>query len=352
MKSKSLIALLLTMAMLLSLVLTGCSSSGKDTTADPPATSTQAPAKTPEEPAKTPTAEPADTSEADMYKGEGYRIGCILGNVENSVYVQMKEDMEAESKARGNDFQFVAAMEAADQVTAIESMVQAGCDAIIVHLANAEAEEDAIKAATDAGVLVFAFDGESKFAVRNYTADNYNAGYSTGKLVGEWINKNLDGKATLGLMEYTKMEVLVERSQGMKDGLAETCPGAEIAITSEDYTISMGVSGAENFLQAYPELDGIMVFNGSAALGCYEAFKAANINDDKHFIFGVDGAPEEIAAIAEGGCYRGTTSMGFNVLGSMILKDALYALNGGTFDSTTVLWPVDPVTIDNVADFQ
>ena len=44
--------------------------------------------------------------------------------------------------------------------------------------------------------------------------------------------------------------------------------------------------------------------------------------------------------------------MGFNILGSMIIDDALTALNGGTFESTTVLWPVDPVTIDNVADFQ
>ena len=95
-----------------------------------------------------------------------------------------------------------------------------------------------------------------------------------------------------------------------------------------------------------------MVFNGSAALGAYEAFKAAGINDDKHFIFGVDGAPEEISAIAEGGCYRGTTSMGFNILGSMMIDDAISALNGATFEEKTVLWPVDPVTIENVADFQ
>lgn len=293
----------------------------------------------------------AESGEKDMYAGKGYRIGCILANVENSVYVLMKEDMEAESQLRGNEFQFVAAMEAQQQISAIETMVQAGCNAIIIHLANAEAEADAIKAASDAGVLIFAFDGESEYAVRNYTADNYNAGYSTGKLTGDWINANLDGKAKVGLMEYTKMEVLVDRSQGMRDGLAATCPGAEIVITSEDYTVAMGVSGAENFLQAYPDLDGIMVFNGSAALGCYEAFKAANLNDAKHFIFGVDGSPEEIAAISEGGCYRGTTSMGFNVLGTMILDDALYALNGGTFDQKTVLWPVDPVTFDNVANF-
>lgn len=352
MKKKSLIALLLVVSMFLMLVLGGCTTDADK--AEEPADNSE----TTSEPDETKTEDTAtdtgsDVSDEDaMYNGEGYLIGCILLNVENSVYVLMKEDMEAQSELRGNEFQFVTAPEAPDQVSAIESMVQAGCDAIIVQLANPEAEEDAIKAAADAGVLVFAFDGESPSAVRNYTADNYNAGYSTGKLTGEWINENLGGEAKLGMMEYTKMEVLVERSQGMRDGLADTCPGAEIVITSEDYTISMGVSGAENFLQAYPDLDGVMVFNGSAALGVYEAFKAANINDDQHFIFGVDGAPEEIDAIAEGGCYRGTTSMGFNVLGSMILDDALYALNGGTFDETTVLWPVDPVTIDNVADFQ
>ena len=349
MKRKSIIAMLLVLAMILTVVLVGCSTSKKDDTTTPADTSANT-TTTETESTDNTASEPATGD--DLLKGEGYKIGCILANVENSVYVEMKEDMEAESKLRGNEFQFVAAEEAADQISALESMVQAGCDAVIIHLINAEAEADAIKAAADQGVLIFAFDGESEYAVRNYTADNYNAGYSTGKLTGEWINENLAGKAKIGLMEFTKMEVLVERSQGMRDGLKDTCPDAEIVITSEDYTISMGVSGAENFLQAYPDLDGIMVFNGSAALGAYEAFKAANINDDQHFIFGVDGAPEEIAAIAEGGCYRGTTSMGFNVLGSMILDDALTALNGGTFESTTVLWPVDPVTIDNVADFQ
>ena len=284
--------------------------------------------------------------------GSDLLIGCILGNVENSIYANMKNDMEEQSKVWGNEFMFVAAMEAPEQVEAIESLTNAGCDAIIVHIANAEAEEDAIKAATEKGVKILAFDQVSESAVKSYIADNYNAGYNTGVMAGEWINEQLGGEAKLGLFTYTKMEELIKREEGIRAGLADTAPNAEIVISSEDYTISMGVSGAENFLQAEPELDGIVSFNGSAALGAYQAFQAAGIDDENHAIFATDGAPEELDAIADGGCYRGTTSMGFSKLGFQMLGDAILACRGENTGEAVELWPVEAVDINNVADFQ
>ncbi|MDO4345071.1 MAG: sugar ABC transporter substrate-binding protein [Eubacteriales bacterium] len=293
----------------------------------------------------TPTAE----TELD---GSGLVIGCILANVENSIYANMKNDMEEQSKVWGNEFMFVAAMEAPEQVEAIESLVNAGCNAIIVHIANAEAEEDAIKAATEQGVKVLAFDQVSESAVKSYIADNYNAGYNTGVMAGEWINEKLGGEAKLGLFTYTKMAELIKREEGIRAGLADTAPDAEIVISSEDYTISMGVSGAENFLQAEPDLDGIVSFNGSAALGAYQAFQAAGIDDENHAIFATDGAPEELDAIAEGGCYRGTTSMGFDKLGFEMLGDAILACQDQPIGEEVELWPVESVNADNVEEYR
>lgn len=284
--------------------------------------------------------------------GSGLMIGCILGNVENSIYANMKNDMEEQSKVWGNEFMFVAAMEAPEQVEAIESLTNAGCDAIIVHIANAEAEEDAIKAAMEKGVKVLAFDQVSESAVKSYIADNYNAGYNTGVMAGKWINEKLGGEAKLGLFTYTKMPELIKREEGIRAGLTETAPNAEIVISSEDFTISMGVSGAENFLQAEPELDGIVSFNGSAALGAYQAFQAAGKDDENHAIFATDGAPEEIDAIAEGGCYRGTTSMGFDKLGFQMLGDAIMVCQDQNIGEKVELWPVESVDASNVADFQ
>jgi len=291
------------------------------------------------------------TTKGSALDGSGLLIGCIFINVENSIYANMKNDMEQQSGVWGNEFMFVTAEEAAEQISAVENMMDAGCNAIIVHISNAEAIESTLQNAVDRGVNVLAFDGQSPSAVKSYVADNYNSGYNTGKMTGEWINANLNGKAKVGLFTYTKMEVLVERDKGLRDGLAATAPGAEITIDSEDYTISMGVNGAENFLQAVPDLDVLMSFNGSAALGGYQTFQATGINDDKHAIFAVDGAPEEFTAIAEGGCYRGTTSMGFNDLGYLMLGDAIKACLGMDTGEEVSLWPVATVTQENVQDF-
>ena len=283
--------------------------------------------------------------------GKGLMVGCIFLNIENSVYALMKTQMEEQSKVWGNDFMFVTAAQAGDQITAVENMVDGGFDAIIMHLSEVGAIEPALEMAAAKGVKILAFDGESKSAVKSYVADNYNAGFNTGRLTGEWINENLGGKAKVGMFTYTKMAVLIERENGMRDGLAQTCPGAEIVISSEDFTISMGVSGTENFLQAVPDLDVIMSFNGSAALGAYQAFQAAGLNDEKHAIFAVDGAPEELLAIAENGCYRGTTSMGFSVLGYIMLGDAIKACRGMDTGNAVQLWPVETVTQANVQDY-
>lgn len=289
----------------------------------------------------------------EMYDGDGYLIGLILANVENSIYVQVKDSAQAAADEYGCDFMFqVGGTDATGVIEALENMVAAGCDAICFTAGSAEALDDAAKAAYDAGVVLTTFDGESPYAVRAYIADNYTAGYSTGKLTGQWIAETYGDEAVeVGIITYTLVDFLIPRDTGMRDGLAEFAPNATIVAEAQVYTPLDGMAETENFLQAYPDMVAVMSFNDAAGLGAYQAFQAANIDDDMHAIFSVDGATEALLAISEGGCHRGTTSMGFSHLGRDVLEDCLASLNGYDLGDPIQYWPAEPVTFENVNEY-
>lgn len=282
--------------------------------------------------------------------GEAYTIGLILPNVENSAYVAVMEQFKANCEAHGYQFMFQTAADDAAAVTAIESMVQAGCDAICSSASSAR--NDAFQAAVDAGVLMCGFDGECESAWRNYIGKNYDQGYNTGSMCGKWLTEKYgDEPVKVALLTYTKSEFLIPRDEGMRAGIAEFAPNAEIVNTAEEITVPACVTAMEAMLQADPDIVAVCGFAGFCGLAAYEVFKAQGLNDGMHGIFSTDGTIEEFNAIKEsnGDCYISCTDTGFTTLGTLMSDGIIAKLNGeDDGEGKTVYWPISTVTIDNV----
>lgn len=282
--------------------------------------------------------------------GEAYTIGLILPNVENSAYVAVMEQFKANCEANGYEFMFQTAADDAAAVTAIESMVQAGCDAICSSASSAR--NDAFQAAADKGVLMCGFDGECESAWRNYIGKNYDQGYNTGSMCGKWITEKYgDEPVKVALLTYTKSEFLVPRDEGMRAGIAEFAPNAEIVNTAEEITVPACVSAMEAMLQADPDIVAVCGFAGFCGLAAYEVFQAQGLNDGMHGIFSTDGTIEEFNAIKQsnGDCYISCTDTGFTTLGTLMSDGIIAKLNGeDDGEGKTVYWPIATVTIDNV----
>ena len=129
------------------------------------------------------------------------------------------------------------------------------------------------------------------------------------------------------------------------------CVRNKIVIESDAVTTTDGLEAAENFLQAYPELNGVVGINDSVVLGAYEAFKAADRIGDDVGLFACDGSLEGLEAVAEGSIHRGTVSLHLNDVGKQMIDDGITLVNGGTLESTTNYFPLEAVTKDNVQDF-
>jgi len=281
---------------------------------------------------------------------ERFSIGLILPNVENSAYVAVMEQFKANCEKHGYDFTFQTAADDATAITAIESMVTSGCDAICATADSAR--EDAFAAAAEKGVLMCGFDGECEAAWRNYVGKNYEQGYNTGSLCGKWITEVYGDQPTkVALLTYTQLEFLVPRDEGMRAGIAEFAPNAEIVNTSEELTVPDTVTAVESMLTADPDIVAFCCFAGFPGLGAYEVLKNQGLNDGKHGIFSTDGTIEEFNAIKEsnGDCYMTCTDTGFTVLGTLMSDGIIAKLNGeDDGEGHVVYWPINTVDKDNV----
>jgi len=192
------------------------------------------------------------------------------------------------------------------QINAIENFIISGCQAIIVHGFNLESAKSASEDAMAKGVKVISYDVKIDGTDGWLGVANYELGLEIGKQAGKFINEVLGGSAEVGICEYPTISIIVERAQGIKDGLLSVAPNAKIVASATAGYVNEGVSVGENFLQAHPNMQVVAGINDGGILGVYEAFKAAGKTGATIGLFGCDATADALNAIADEGIYRST----------------------------------------------
>jgi len=132
----------------------------------------------------------------------------------------------------------------------------------------------------------------------NIPAPNYDLGYTIGQVAAE----NLPEHAEILIMRGKVVDVEQQRYNGLKAALMDTRP--DITILDEkvaNYSREEGMKLMENWLQVYPDFDGLIALSDSMAIGGVEACKAvADFEFDKVQIYGVDGLADSCLAIQDG----------------------------------------------------
>lgn len=334
---KKLLGILLIAAMITGM-LGGCKSK-EESPAEEPAAGTEAE-----------TEESRDTQDSGT---TGMKIGCVFADLGNTSYVAMGKAMEEEAKANGAEFILKdTGNDSSVLVDTIENFIASGCDVIIEQNSDAAVTESINQEALDKGIIILSFDNEMENASASYLASNYELGYQIGTMCAEWSNGAFeDGKCQIGLLNASSYDFILERVDGIKAALEEKNPNCEIVIEADAVSTTDGLEAAENFLQAYPELNGVVGINDSVVLGAYEAFKGENRVGDDVGLFACDGSQEGLEAVAEGSIHRGTVSLHLTDVGKQMIKDGIALINGETVESTTNYFPLEAVTVDNVQSF-
>jgi len=245
-------------------------------------------------------------------------VGLITKTESNPFFVKMKEGAQDAADEAGATLltgsgQFDA--DNASQVTAIENMVTAGAQGILITPGDTKAIVPAIEAAREAGVLVIALDTPTDPQDATdalFATDNFKAGV----LIGQYA-KAVQGDTPVQIATIDGsigVTVSVLRHNGFLAGYGsaeadQATPVAALTQFAEDPRVvcsqdadgdqAKSQTAMENCLQANPEINLVYTINEPAARGVYTALQAIGRENDV-MIVSVDGGCTGVEAVKAG----------------------------------------------------
>lgn len=253
-------------------------------------------------------AEP-DSAAPDDAGDKTITIGCCVMDLSNEVFVQYAEGYDQfveDCKGKVKINLVDGSGDVATQVKAIEDFINMGVDGIMLNALDTSAVEDVIKQATDAGIIVGVYPSMENVTF-NFVFDEYDWGFTEGEQAAKWIDEKLGGTATIMSFAQAENAAVMERYQGIVDGVNQTVKDAG-KITWLEYggtdNTSEAMTTMESVLQAHPEVRVVCCAQDSAAVGAYQAVISSGLPQDEFFVAGCDGITEALGYIQEGTPYR------------------------------------------------
>ena len=252
-----------------------------------------------------------------------------------------------------------------------------------IDLVLVDAEDDPVKQFTDieafvaqryGGIFMFVLpDGMDRIVARavahgvcvfnhsaspitgctqNIVVDHHTAGYQVGKFAAQWINERHGGTAQVGLLTSFTDPGLIVRSQGLRDGLRENCPGAQLVSEVEADTVDKGAAAAANMLQARSSIKALLAFGDDPGVGAYTAAtEAGKTNPVEFLVASADGTRLGMDKVALGGIYQCCAFFFFSFSATQAVRDLTKCLGGQRVSPTRIVGS-KVVTKDNVAEYQ
>ncbi|MCV2446105.1 MULTISPECIES: ABC transporter substrate-binding protein [Paracoccus] len=274
------------------------------------------------------------------------KIGMTFQELNNPYFVSMQEALNEAAASLGAEVVVTdAGHDVAKQISDVEDMLQQNIDILLLNPTDSAGIEAAVHAAKAAGVTVVAVDANANGPVDTFVGSkNRDAGYMSCKYLGEAIG----GKGEVAILDGIPVVPILQRVEGCKAALEEF-PEIQLVDTQngrQDRSVALGV--VENMIQSKPNLAGIFSVNDGGAMGALAAIQGSG-KDIK--LTSVDGAPEAVKAITEGGPFIETTAQFPRDQVRVGLAMALAQKWGARVVPKEV--PIDVMVVDkeNAADF-
>ena len=242
----------------------------------------------------------SETAETD----EEIIVGLITKTETNPFFIKMKEGAQAKADELGVTLMTAAGTIDGDnesQVTAIENMISAGAQGIMITANDTSAIVPTIEEAREAGLVVIALDTPTEPEDATdalFATDNFQAGV----LIGEYARAAMgDEPVKIALLGLTPGITVGDLRQGgflEGYGISEDDPQVICAEnTSGDQ--AMGQTAMENCLSRDPEINVVYTINEPAAFGAYTAISNIGRENDV-LIVSVDGGCAGVRGVVDG----------------------------------------------------
>jgi ribose transport system substrate-binding protein len=180
--------------------------------------------------------------------------------------------------------------------------------------------------------------------------------YLTGKVLAEaaaaYIRTRLGGKARAVLLTHDSLQFLAPRFTAMRDTLKEM-PGVVIVADISPLTVNKdgGLNTMRTILLAHPNID-VVLGADTVVLGALQALREAGKARPDQFLGGIDGEPEAVAEIKQGGGpYKASVSLASPVFGYAQGQHAADWLEGKSIPQAMDVLPY-ALTVQNIAQYE
>jgi ribose transport system substrate-binding protein len=237
----------------------------------------------------------------------------------------------------------------------LQNAVSAKADAIVIAVADSQAQANAVSDAFKSGIPIVMVD--TKAATDDYSAalltDNVRAGELAAEtLIAKMKARLADSDACEIAMQIgsTGSQTIIKRMEGFQAYWAANAPAAWTLLKDDikvnDGDISKAIQFGHDFLTAYPNIKGFFSPNTGSTVGFATALKEANRSDIT--MVGFDFSPE-MQDIVRNPDFNGATMLQRQYLmGYDGVRIALELANGGSVAQKDVDTGVLAVDINNI----
>ncbi len=140
--------------------------------------------------------------------------------------------------------------------------------------------------------------------------DNYAMGFTTGQYAGEIISDQFTGEADVLILDFPDLSVIVERANGLEEGVLSNAPNANIIERYLGATRENGYQSVKTLIEAGTKFDMIVSINDAGSYGAIDALVEADISPDEVLIFSIDAERQATDYIHDDYFIRGSLSVG------------------------------------------
>ena len=284
-------------------------------------------------------------------KKDQVKIAYVTMDVTSPYFISMIDGMKEKAEELGYELTIHdGKYEAQPQIDAIETLIVQEVDVIILSANDPNALQPSVDKAKKAGIKVIAANVKVENTDAFVSLVEKEFGLTGGEIAGKYIAENMNGEAKVAVLEFTQVPAVIERTEGLKEGILKHAPNVEFVAEVEANNRESGLKAVENILQATPDLNAVIGVSDDAVLGGYEAMMAAQRVGDDVVLVGLDAVAEAVDKIKEDGIYRGTVDIDPFGSGKIIIETAKKILDGETI-TEMIKFPMIPVTQENIGDY-
>jgi serine/threonine protein kinase/DNA-binding LacI/PurR family transcriptional regulator len=278
-------------------------------------------------------------------------IALLPCNMSSQYHATVTREMAEKARSYGLETRvYDADSDGYQQTLLIERARAEGAAAFVICSLDTALLVPALEALDSANYpLVMPVSHQDKhFGGVTISTDNYLMGRVPGEYAGQWIEDHLNGKATVAILDYPDLDHLVQRANGLEDGVLAIAPNAEILGRFRGATQDFGKASIAELLEEGTVPDVIVSINDAGTYGAIEALEEANIPESEVAIFSIDAEPLAQLYIGDGHYLKASgllarTEYAFAAVDAIVRQAA-----GATMPATILLEPGELVTIDTL----